>query len=84
MSEPATLDEILKELKKNRKHSRWPVHIVGQAAMIASPAGRLLQLSTEVKYDPSQIEQNDRLLMMKQNAVLCAAACIRFLENLKK
>jgi hypothetical protein len=78
------LDDILKELKREKKSSSWPVHIVAQAAMISAPAGTILQQACDFKYEAdNQEEQLRRLEVMKDHAIITAAQCIRFLENLK-
>lgn len=85
---PAILDEILKQLKREKKQS-WPVHIVGQASMIVAPAGNVLKKATLVKYGMlrSEEEKDQFIRDMRKDAIITVCNSIRFieaLENFKK
>ena len=65
--------------KSKRKLPRWPVHVVAQAAMVASAGSDVLTEAIPLKYtDASDREK------LRDSAIRSAAAAIRFLENLKE
>jgi hypothetical protein len=86
MTEPAILDKILKELKAaKKKHPRWPVHVVAQAAIVAEEAGELVREALNLKYESAVPDQEeDRIKNLEREAIHTAASAIRFIENLRK
>jgi hypothetical protein len=77
------LDEILKELKRSKKKS-FPVHVVAQATTISVPASAIVNDAHFVKYSTVEQTRQDSLKAMELNAIKTAAACIRFIESLRK
>lgn len=81
------LDDILKELKRAKKiHPNWYDHPAAQAGVVMEEAGHLLQACMQWKYERSESEivRDEQINKMRLEAIHTAAACIRFLENLKK
>jgi hypothetical protein len=86
-TEPAILDQILKELKAaKKKHPQWPDHIVARAAIVGEEAGELMRAALIFKYERAEAPegQENQLKEMEKEAIQTAATCIRFLECLRK
>lgn len=86
MTQPAILDEILKELRRaKKKHPSWPVHIVARAAVVAEEAGELVRAALNFKYEAKgRFEQKEWAKEMEKEAIHTAATAIRFIEALRK
>ena len=80
----ATLDDIIKELRKAKKTSRWPRHGVAQAGVVVSKAGALMQTMLSIKYKAggSKTTKAEKLQEARRAAIETAAVCMRFLEQL--
>lgn len=68
-----------------KKHPNYPDHVCAQAGIVVEEAGELMRAALQWKYERGSIKASDLQLLinLQGEALHTAAACIRFLENLK-
>lgn len=75
------LQEIDGEVESARKqHPTWPVDWVHQAAIVAEEAGELVRAALQTSYEP--LKPGAGVEAIRQEAIQCAAMCVRLLANL--
>lgn len=72
--------DILRDLKRQKKHRSFPDHIAAQAGVVTIEAGRLAAEADKFKYAYGNAVGD--IEVVRNAAIRTAAAAIRFIENI--
>lgn len=69
--------EVQAEIREHKAEvPYWPIHVVSQAARVAEPAQKMVELSLGIKYEGKDQERE-----MRKACLRTIAAAIRYLET---
>ena len=80
MEEAAILEEIRVQLKIQKRNRAFPDHVCGQAGIVATYAGKVMDLAVQQKY--GDLEDVVTKSNLRFELLRTAAAAIRMIENL--
>lgn len=76
------VDEILDELKVQKRNKPFPDHVAAQAGIITAAAGRVMAEALDRKYDKTARPDEVFRSRLKNELVRTAASALRMIENL--